>query len=120
MTEWDIRSWCWQPGLPVRLYFKVAMSAPYHKYSVPVLILDVMILDVARVPHTKPHKKQHLRSYQDGCRFVTVRTHGDYFTAILGDQTAGTMTRYLSQSHFLGTGLSHWFVYAYNFGGTVN
>ena len=34
---------------------------------------------------------QHIRSYQDGYRLMTVRTHGD-FTAPLGNQVVGTMS----------------------------
>ena len=44
ITEWDIRSWCWQPGLPVGQHYKVTMILHCHK-SVPVL----MTLDVARM-----------------------------------------------------------------------
>ena len=28
VTEWDIRSWCQQPGLPVGQRYKMAMSVP--------------------------------------------------------------------------------------------
>ena len=37
VSEWDIRSWCWQPGLLVGQHYKVSMGAHCHK-SVPVLI----------------------------------------------------------------------------------
>ena len=35
VTEWDSRSWCWWPGVPVTQYYKVAMSTHCHKL-VPV------------------------------------------------------------------------------------
>ena len=26
VTEWDIRSWCWQPGLPVFQHYEIMMN----------------------------------------------------------------------------------------------
>ena len=37
VTECDIRSWCWCPGLPVAQHYKVVIGAHCHR-SVPVLI----------------------------------------------------------------------------------
>ena len=34
VTEWDNRSWCWQPGVPVRQHYKIAMCTHCHK-SIP-------------------------------------------------------------------------------------
>ena len=45
---------------------------------------------------------QRLRSYQDGCRSLTVHTHGDF----IGDQATCIMTQFLTQSHYLGTELT--------------
>ena len=36
MTEWNIESWCWQPGLPGGQHYKSIMSAYCHKPE-PVL-----------------------------------------------------------------------------------
>ena len=44
--EWDIRSWCWHPDLPVVQCYKVTMNAHHHK-SVPVLLH--WISDVAKM-----------------------------------------------------------------------
>ena len=48
--------------------------------------------------------KQHLRSYQNGYRPVTVRIHGDFYSAApLGDQAPITMICYPTQSHYSDT-----------------
>ena len=31
MTEWDSRSWCWRPVVPLRQHYKVTMCAHCHK-----------------------------------------------------------------------------------------
>ena len=31
VTDWDIKSWCWRPGVPVGQQYKVAMSAHCRK-----------------------------------------------------------------------------------------
>ena len=41
MTEWYSRSWCWQPGVPVKQHYKVTMSAHCHMLVlVPLLGLS--------------------------------------------------------------------------------
>ena len=48
--------------------------------------------------------RQNLRSYQDGYRLMTMRTHGDFISAApLGDQANSTMTWYPTQSHYFDT-----------------
>ena len=42
VTEWDIRSWYWQPGFFMGLHYKVAMNAPLSQIgSRPHMTLDV-------------------------------------------------------------------------------
>ena len=43
VVEWDMMPWCWQPGLPMRQHYKVAMSVRCHK-SVPTLIWPSTLL----------------------------------------------------------------------------
>ena len=40
VTEWDVKSWCWWPGLPLEQYFKYTLS--------PVGTRPDIILDIAR------------------------------------------------------------------------
>ena len=49
---------------------------------------------------------QNLRLYQHDHQLVTVHTHGDFIVLPLGNQAAGTMTRYLTQSHYADTELT--------------
>ena len=37
VTEWDIMSWYWWPGVPVKQYYKVTMNVHCH-ISVAMLI----------------------------------------------------------------------------------
>ena len=55
VSEWDIRSWCWQPGLPVGWHYKV-MSIHCHK-SILVLMWPYLLLG-----HKTRTKKQALTS----------------------------------------------------------
>ena len=41
--EWDMRSWCWQPGYPVGQHYKIVRSMHCHKV-IPVLIWLLMLL----------------------------------------------------------------------------
>ena len=41
MTEWDIRSWCWQPGFPVGEHYKLDMSVQSQICTRPDMSLDV-------------------------------------------------------------------------------
>ena len=49
LTEWNIKSWCWQDGLPVGQHYKIGMSVHCHKL-VPSQVgtRRDMTLDVAR------------------------------------------------------------------------
>ena len=48
----------------------------------------------------------NIESHQDGYRLVSVRTHGAYSAAPLGDQVTSTMTWYPTQSHYPDTDLT--------------
>ena len=39
VTTWDIRSWCWQPGLPMLKHYKAGTLAQIGTH--PVMTLDV-------------------------------------------------------------------------------
>ena len=68
MTEWDIRSWCWQPDLPVGQHYKVPMSVHCHK-SVPVQIWPKMLL--GRKTTNKTNREERPWTFMTLVTFVT-------------------------------------------------
>ena len=57
MTEWDIRSWCWWPGLPVGQHYKVVLSVHCHT-SGPLMIWPYMFPG-RKTPTTNQQSDQH-------------------------------------------------------------
>ena len=46
MTEWDGRSWCWWPGVPVRQHNKVTMSVHSQLGTRSDMTLNVAMMQI--------------------------------------------------------------------------
>ena len=48
VTEWNIRSWCQRPSLPVGQYYKVAMSV--HCDKLVLTLMWLLVLPGCKIP----------------------------------------------------------------------